>query len=164
MVNFARQHSTLDQPNHARHGPHRPHRRKIRSRSWPAGLHHDCRRLDDRVGHFHRFGGYFAAGRFSRLAPARVALHRRAHPHRRSELRRAGRHDAASGRTIRLSARSLQPALGFSLRLDAVPGDPDRNDRGGRGRLRPVSGRPAAVGFADRLDHCRRSISRPVMP
>ena len=54
-------------------------------------------------------------------------------------LRRVGRNDAEGRRAICLFARSFLAAVGFPLRLDIVPRDSDRNDRGGRGRLRKVS-------------------------
>ena len=48
-------------------------------------------------------------------------------------LWRAGRDDAAGGRTVCLSARGIRPALGVSVRMDAAAGDPDRHYRSGRG-------------------------------
>ena len=76
-----------------------------------------------------------------RLADHDLGGHGGAHRDRRAQLRRAGRHDAAGGRAVRLPARGVRPAERIPLRLDAVPGDPDRHDRGrGRG-VRQVHGR-----------------------
>src|SRR5262249_10573180 len=47
--------------------------------------------------------------------------------------------DASRRRPVHLSARRLWPTLGFSLWLDAVFGDSNRNDRGRQRGLRPVS-------------------------
>ena len=57
---------------------------------------------------------------------------------RRAVLRRAGGDDAARRRPVRLPARGVLAALGIPLRLDAVPGHPDRHDRRGGGRLRAL--------------------------
>ena len=70
---------------------------------------------------------------------------------RRAVLRRAGGDDAARRRPVRLPARSVLAAVGISLRLDAVPGDSDRHDRRGLGRLRALLRRAGAV-------DCRRSL------
>ena len=77
------------------------------------------------------------------------AAHRRADGHRCARLRRARGHDAARRRSVRLPARSVFPAVGLPVRLDAVPGHPDRNHRGGRGRLRPLFSASCSRGSAD---------------
>src|SRR3954471_7370181 len=82
--------------------------------------------------------------------------------HRRGPLlRRAGGDDAAGRRAVRLPARGLLAALGVPLRLDAVPGDPDRHHRRrGRG-LRPLPRRAGAVRLAGELDRVpHQAVSR----
>jgi len=61
-------------------------------------------------------------------------------------------------RSIRLFARGLLAALGISLRLDAIPGDPDGYDRRGGGGIRALSWRFAASDFSERMG---RSAHRP---
>src|SRR5205085_7995830 len=74
----------------------------------------------------------------------------------RTILRGTGGDDAEGWRPICLLAGSVLAALGFSLRLDALPRDSDGNDRGRCGGLRPVYRRPHSVGvrieLPDRTD------------
>src|SRR5207247_4640753 len=67
-------------------------------------------------------------------------------------LRRAGGDDAGGRGPVRLPSRGLLSPLGVPVRLDAVPGDPDRHDRGRGGRLRALSRRAVPVDLADSLD------------
>ena len=67
----------------------------------------------------------------------------------RALVRRARGDDAARRRPVRLPARGVLAAVGVPLRLDAVPGHPDRHDRGGGGRLRPVPRRAAGRAIAE---------------
>ena len=64
-------------------------------------------------------------------------------------------------RPVRLSARGVLAAVGVSLRLDAVPGHPDRDHRRRGRRLRALSRRAGAGDLADAPGSSRRSISRP---
>ena len=115
-------------------------------RPRPVRLDDGRRRLDDRVGHLHRLGRHGADHRQPRLAARRRgSLTGAAHRRRRALLRRAGRDDAARGRTVRLPARGVLAAVGIPLRLDAVPGHPDRHDRRGLRRLRPLLRRARPV-------------------
>ena len=78
----------------------------VHPRHRPARRHLAGRRLDDRVGHLHRLGGHRPAGSpvgAGRAAPG-LDHHRRHDGHRRAGLRRAGGHDAAGGRTVRVPA------------------------------------------------------------
>ena len=59
--------------------------------------------------------------------------------------------DAAGGRSVRLPARGVLAALGLPLRLDAVHGDPDRDDRRRRGRVRAVHRRAVPWIADDRI-------------
>jgi len=74
-----------------------------------------------------------------------------AHAHGGAFLWRVGGHDAEGRRAICLFAGSFLSALGFSLRLDAVSRDSDRDDRGRRGGIRALHGCACAVGFGKEL-------------
>ena len=93
-----------------------------------------------------------ARGRFARAADRCLAGDRLPDHRRRPELRRTGGHDAARRRPVRLSARSARAAVGISIRLDAVSGDPDRHHRRGRSGLRQVSRHLLSLDFVLKLD------------
>ncbi len=85
------------------------------------------------------------------MAAALVGDHRRLDVDRRAFVRRTRRNDAASRRPIRLSARGVFTAVGFPIRLDAVHGDPDRNDRRGRCSFCAIPRNPLAGHFRKQL-------------
>ena len=97
----------------------------------------------------------------ARAADRGLAGHRLPHHRRRPELRRAGRHDAARRRTIRLPARSAGTALGISLRLDAFSGDSDRNHCRRRRGIRQVSRHFLSRQFLPRTGSCTSGKCRP---
>ena len=133
-------------------GRRHPSRQRTSQRSRPDQRHHAGDGFDDRLGHLHRFRRDLPRSGFSRLADRRMAGHRIHDHRRRPQLRRTGGHDAACRRPIRLPARSAGAAVGLSIWLDAVPGDPDRNHRRrGRG-LRQVSRRLLSLDFFLQLD------------
>ena len=115
-----------------------PVRYRVQARSWTLRVHDGRRRLDDRVRHLPRVRRDGKADRESRSAAHRMDPHRCADARRCAVLRRAGGDDAAGGRAVRLPARSVLAAVGIPLRLDALHGDSDRHDRGGRRRLRAL--------------------------
>ena len=84
-----------------------------------ARLDHARRRVDDRLGNFHRLINHCAAGGRARLVACGLDCDRCADVNGRAFLRRARGDDAESRRAICLLARSVLAALGFSLRLDA---------------------------------------------
>ena len=67
------------------------------------------------------------------------------HHHRRAQLWRTRRCDAASWRTICLPARSLRTPLGLPVRLDDLRRNPDRHDRCRRRGIRKVYRRVLAL-------------------
>ena len=114
---------------------------RLHPRAGPFRLDHDRGRVDDRLGHFYRSadiarqtgsaGGLLTAWVITGvLTVCRGAF-----------LRRTGGDDAQGRRAIRLPARILLAAVGFSVRLDAFSGDPDGHDRRGGGGLRAISRR-----------------------
>ena len=56
----------------------------------------------------------------------------------------------ARGRAVRLPARGVRAGGRLPLRLGALPGRPDRDDRRGRRRLRQVPGRARPLGLGGR--------------
>ena len=106
--------------------------------------------LDDRLRHLHRGGRHRAAGGFAGPDDDDVGRHGADHHDRGAQLRRTGGGYAAGGRAVRLPARSLRSAGRVPVRLDDVPGDPDRHDRGGGGGLRQVHRRLLPRGSATR--------------
>ena len=101
--------------------------------------HHAGDGLDDRLRRLHRGRGYLAPGAIARPDDHDLGRHRGAHPDRGAQLRRTGRRHAARRRAVRLPARSVRPAVRIPLRLDAVPGDPDRHHRRRGGGVRQIS-------------------------
>ncbi len=129
-----------------------PSGQRASQRSRPDQRDHAGDGLDDRLGHLHCVRRNFSRGRFAGAAHWRLAHHRLSDHCRRAHLRRTGGHDAAGGRTVRLSARVARAALGFSLRLDSVSRDSDRHDRC-RGRcVRQISRDLLAGNFLQSLD------------
>ena len=122
----------------AGHGDRDSARYGVQARTRTLRLDHGRRRLHDRIRHLHRLGGHGENDRQRRLAPGGLDAQRRPDDRRRAVVRRAGRDDAAGRRAVRLPARGLLADLGIPLRLDAVPGDSNGDDRGGRRRLRPL--------------------------
>ena len=120
-------------------------------------LRDGSRRRNDRLRNLHRLRRHVAPNRQCRMAPRCVAFRRRAHDRRSAFLRRARRHDAARRRNVHLLARSILPALGFSLRLDALHRNPDRHHRRRRHRLRAFFRRAVSVGVGGSLLDCADS-------
>ena len=125
---------------------------RFRPRPRPAGCNDGRGRLDDRLGGVHRLGRHRPPGWVGRLAAGGLGGERAAHRRRGAVVRRACRDDARGGRAVRLPARGVLAVLGVPLRLDAVPRDPDRDDRGGRGGVLPLSGCPGPSDLASELD------------
>ncbi len=75
------------------------------------------------------------------------------HHHRGAQLRRTRRRHAARRRSVRLSARSLRPPLGFPLWLDPLRRHPDRNHRRRRRGFRQILGRLLPVHLRVQLPH-----------
>ena len=99
------------------------------------------------------------------LADRSLAGHRLPHHCGRPQLWRTGGHDAAGWWPICLSARSAGSALGISLRLDALPGDSDRNDCRRRSRVRQVSRHFLSLDFFYELDRALlESAAHPYWP
>ena len=125
---------------------------RIRSRAGPVRFDDDRCRLDDRLGHLHRFRRHCAQhGIDGRLARG-LDHHRLDDRCRGAFLRRTRGHDAEGRRAIRLPARSVLSALGIFVRLDAFPRHSDRNHRRrGRGFC-AIPRRPVARHFSERVD------------
>jgi len=74
---------------------------------------HDRRRFNDRFGHFHRLGRYFATSGIDWLVVDGVGRHRSADGHRGFELRRVGGHDARAGGQYVYLREAYSPLWGF---------------------------------------------------
>src|SRR5260370_29781721 len=94
--------------------------------------HDDCGGLDGRIGHLHCGSGYFAANGIRRRPASHLDSYRTADDFRCALLRGARCSFPSCGWSIRLLARSVLAALGIPVRLDALPGDSDGADCGGR--------------------------------
>ena len=92
------------------------------------------------------------------MAAGCLDRHWLAHRNRRAELWRTGGHDAKRWWPVCLSARSLFAHVGLSLRVDALPRNSNRDDRGSRGWIRALFGRPGSVSgrrqVSDRSETC----------
>ena len=119
-------------------------------RSWcrdlgPARRHDDRHGVDDRLGHLHHVGRVGPAGRRPRLAAGGLGPGRPDDGHRgASRSAELAAMMPRAGRPVRLPPRGLRADVRLPVRLVDVPGRPDRDDRGGRGRLRQVPGRVPA--------------------
>ena len=91
-------------------------------------------------------------GRFARSADRGLAGDWLPDHRRGPQLRRTGCHDAARRRSVCLPARSAGAAVGISLRLDALSGDPDRDHCRRRCGLRQVSRHLLSFDFFLQLD------------
>src|SRR4051812_44303917 len=69
-------------------------------------------------------------------------------------LFRTSHHDAARGWRLRVPAASVRSLVRFSLRLDVVPGDPNRNHCCGGNCVREVCRRFHPLGCVGPLSHC----------
>ncbi len=127
----------------------RPRRKRMGQGPRPDQRHHAGHGLHDRLRHLHRLGGDRAAGRFAGIAHCRLGRDRIHDHHRRAGLRRVGCHDAARRRTVRVPPRIAGPAVGISLRLDAIPRHPDRHHCGGGSGLRQIPGRVFPFSIVD---------------
>ena len=97
--------------------------------------------VDDRLGDLHCVGGYVAGGGIAGAADRGVAGDGADDGDRGAELWGAGGDDAEGRRAVCVSARGAGAALGISVWVDAVSGDPDRDDCGGGRGVWEVSGR-----------------------
>ena len=88
-------------------------RAEIHSRARLARFDDARRRVDDRLGHFHRFVDHRAAGRLARLAARRLDRHRSADADGGAVLRRTGRDDAESRRQYVYLREAFSPLWGF---------------------------------------------------
>ena len=146
--------STETKPSTSRQrlGSPLPSRQRIRKRSRPDQRHHAGDGLHDRLGHLYCFRRNCARDRLAGAADRGLAGDRLYDHRRRSQLWRAGGHDAAGRRAIRLPAGSAGAAVGISLWLDAFSGHPDRDHCGGRRGLRQVSRHLLSLHFFLELD------------
>ena len=90
---------------------------------------------------------------FGRRVAADLDPHGAADDCRGAFVWRIGGTVSACGRAVRLFAGSVFAAVGLSVRLDAVPGDSDRNDRGCGHWLCALSRRAVSRHFAEDVDY-----------
>src|ERR1044071_4795001 len=102
---------------------------RTRPRAWADRRDHDCHRLNDRVWHLYRVSGVIAIEWRAWLAIARVGVRRVVNNHRRAVLLGAGDDDAACGRCLCFSARSLRFIDWFLVWMDVVSRGPNGDDR-----------------------------------
>src|ERR1700719_1975343 len=137
--------------SHPRAG-RRQARSGFRSRHRALRRHDDCRGLDDRLRYFHCGRWDLTPDRLSGWIAAHLDYHGLAHGVGGAFLRRTGCAFSSRRRTICIFARSLLPAVGISVRLDAVPGNSDGHYRRGCRRLRALPRRAVPLDFAHGLD------------
>ena len=126
--------------------------RRAGQRARPVRFDHDCYRVDDRLGHFHRFIRHCPPSTESGAAARRVDYCGAHDPDRRLELRRTRCGNAARRRTICVSARGLRAARRISVRMDDAAGDSDGDHRRRGHRLLEIHRRTRALVFGFRLD------------
>src|SRR5262249_15633455 len=134
-----------------RRGSCRTKTNRVCSRTWTAGLDDDRRGFDDRLGYFHRVVGDLETGWGARMASDRLDSDRPFDSDGGAELRRAGRDDASRRRPVRLPARGVLSDLRFSVRMDAVHGDPGGDDRRGCRGLCPLLRSVGPMDFGESL-------------
>src|SRR5262249_5102072 len=111
----------------------------------------DCRRLDDRVGHFYNLRGIIAVERRAGLAAASVGYCWFTDHYWCAVLLGIGHNDAARGWRLRFSTRSIRSPDWIFVRLDAVSCDSDRDDCCGSDRVCKISWRLCHSSLAGQL-------------
>lgn len=110
---------------------------RIRTRPGPVRFRYGCGRRHDWIGNLHCSSGDGPSYRQRGLAARGLGRGWHADDCRSPVLRRALGHDAASGRNVRLSPRSILTIMGVPVWLDTILCNRDGNDcRGGSCLLR----------------------------
>ena len=120
-------------------------------RAWADRCDHDCRRVDDRVGHFHRVGRIIAIKWRAGLAVARMGARRLADDHRRAVLLGVGNNDAARRRRLCFSTGGVRFSDRIFVWVDVVSRGPNGDDRCSSHCVREVSRRLCQSGFTRQL-------------
>src|SRR5258708_21148123 len=124
----------------------------LRSSDWSLRRHHDRRGFDDRLRYFHRGGRDLTPDGLSGWTAAHLDSYGTAHGVGGAFLRRTGCAFSSRWRTVRVFARSLLPAVGISVRLDAVPGNSNGHYRRGCCWFRALPRRSVSIDLAYGLD------------
>ncbi|CAA9377207.1 MAG: Uncharacterized amino acid permease, GabP family, partial [uncultured Gemmatimonadetes bacterium] len=136
---------------HGAPGQGRSRRRGAAPGSFAAGRGDAGGGLHDRLGHLHRLGRHRPQHGLARRAGRRVGGVGADDAGGGAQLRRAGGGHAPCRRPVRVPARRAGAHARLPVRMDAVHGHPDGDDRGRGGGLQQVPGRLLSRGFARRV-------------